>query len=73
MKEEIDKVFEENDFIILPTSTSLQWQIGQLSDDPVAAYLFDMYIILANFTGLPAISIPTGTNPEGLPFGVQIM
>ena len=73
IKEEIDKVLETNDFIILPTSTTLPWKIGELDNDPVAVYLSDMYTVLANLTGLPAISIPTGTNPDGLPFGLQVI
>jgi len=73
IKEEIDKVLEQVDFIILPTSTGLPWQIGSLSGDPVAVYLSDVYTVLANLTGLPAISIPTGTNPEGIPLGIQII
>jgi len=32
-----------------------------------------MYTVLANLTGIPAISLPSGTNSEGLPFGIQLM
>jgi aspartyl-tRNA(Asn)/glutamyl-tRNA(Gln) amidotransferase subunit A len=71
--EEMNKVLDEFDFLILPTSTSLPWKIGEMAGDPVAVYLSDMYTVLANLTGLPAISIPSGTNNEGLPFGIQLM
>ncbi len=71
--EEINKVLEECDFIILPTSTSLPWRIGEMKEDPVAVYISDMYTVLANLTGLPCISIPSGNNTDGLPFGIQIM
>ncbi len=73
IKEELDKVLEQVDFIILPTSTNLPWNIGELSGDPVVVYLSDVYTVLANLTGLPAISIPAGNNPEGIPFGIQII
>ncbi len=73
ISEEITKVLDECDFIILPTSTSFPWKIGEMSDDPVAVYLSDMYTVLANLTGIPAISIPVGTNSDGLPFGIQLM
>ena len=71
--EELNKVLDECDFLILPTSTSLPWKIEEMVGDPVAVYLSDMYTVLANLTGLPAISIPSGTNNEGLPFGIQLM
>lgn len=71
--EEVNKVLEECDFIILPTSTSLPWKIGEMAEDPVAVYLSDMYTVLANLTGLPAISVPSGNNIDGLPFGIQLM
>jgi aspartyl-tRNA(Asn)/glutamyl-tRNA(Gln) amidotransferase subunit A len=73
IKEELDKVLEEVDFIILPTSTSLPWHIGEHSDDPVVVYLSDVYTVLANLTGMPAISIPVSTNSEGIPLGIQII
>jgi len=71
--QEVNKVLDECDFIILPTSTSVPWKIGEMDEDPVAVYLSDMYTVLANLTGLPAISLPSGNNKEGLPFGIQLM
>jgi len=73
IKEEIDRILEQNDFIILPTSTNIPWHIGELSEDPVAVYLSDVFTVLANLTGLPAISIPVSNNPEGIPLGIQII
>jgi len=73
IKEEIDKVLCEYDFIILPTSTQLPWKIGEMENDPIAVYLSDMYTVLANLAGIPAISIPTGNNSDGLPLGIQLM
>ncbi len=73
IKEEMDRILEEVDFIILPTSTSLPWKIGTHSEDPVAVYLSDVYTVLANLTGLPALSIPVGTNSENIPLGIQLI
>ncbi|MEI9852391.1 MAG: amidase family protein [Sphingomonas sp.] len=28
---------------------------------------------MANFTGLPATAVPIGTDPDGLPIGVQVL
>lgn len=73
IKEEMDKVLNRVDYIILPTSTDIPWQIGELSEDPVVVYLSDVFTVLANLTGLPAISIPAGTNTDGIPLGIQII
>jgi len=36
-------------------------------------YLEDIYTVQANLCGIPAISLPLGTNSEHLPFGIQLM
>lgn len=36
-------------------------------------YLQDIFTVQANLAGTPAISLPTGTHSNGLPFGVQLM
>jgi aspartyl-tRNA(Asn)/glutamyl-tRNA(Gln) amidotransferase subunit A len=35
-------------------------------------YLQDIFTVQANLAGTPAISLPTGTQNNGLPFGVQL-
>lgn len=61
------------DFIILPTTPSTAFKIGQKHTDPIAMYLEDIYTVQANITGLPAISLPLGKHSNGLPFGVQFI
>ena len=41
-----------------PTTPFLPWQLGKTNDDPVANYLADAYTVIANITGMPALSIP---------------
>jgi aspartyl-tRNA(Asn)/glutamyl-tRNA(Gln) amidotransferase subunit A len=36
-------------------------------------YLADIYTVLANLVGVPAISLPLAKNAEGLPIGIQLM
>ncbi len=61
------------DFIILPTSPSTAFKIGEKMDDPIAMYLADIYTVMANLTGIPAISLPLFKHSNGMPFGVQLM
>jgi aspartyl-tRNA(Asn)/glutamyl-tRNA(Gln) amidotransferase subunit A len=36
-------------------------------------YLEDQFTVLANLVGFPALSIPLGTDEEGMPLGMQLM
>lgn len=66
-------IFSENDFIVLPTTPSTAFDIGSHQQDLVQMYLEDLFTVQANVTGIPAISIPNGTDENGLPIGFQIM
>jgi len=41
-------------------------------DHPVESYVEDVMTVPASLAGLPAISIPRGTDTSGMPLGVQI-
>ena len=71
--EQTMKIFEDYDFILMPSSPTAAFNIGEKIEDPVAIYLADIFTIQANMTGVPAISLPLGKLLSGLPFGIQIM
>ncbi len=73
LSDRIQQIFETYDFILMPASPMPAWKIGEKSDDPVAMYLADIYTVLANMVGVPAIALPIGETTEGLPVGVQFM
>ena len=66
-------IFNDFDFIFLPTAPSVAFRIGEKMDDPIAMYLADIYTVMANLVGIPAISLPLFTHSNGMPFGVQAM
>ncbi len=69
---ELDHAFESVDFYITPTAPTLPFKIGEKMNDPVAMYYSDVFSAPANLSGCPAIALPTGMTPEGLPTSVQI-
>ena len=66
-------VFSDYDLILMPTSPSVAFKIGEKADDPIAMYLADIYTVFANLTGVPGISLPLFKHSNGMPFGVQLM
>jgi aspartyl-tRNA(Asn)/glutamyl-tRNA(Gln) amidotransferase subunit A len=66
------EIFENFDFILLPTTPSTAFEINAVKD-PIQMYLQDIFTVHANLTGHPAISLPYGKTTENMPFGVQLM
>jgi len=66
-------ILEEYDFILAPASPTPAWDIGKMDDDPVAMYLADIFTVQANMAGIPAICLPIGNHPDGMPLGIQLM
>lgn len=73
LKEKIDKIFENYDFVITPTAPHVAFPIGNKVSDPTKMYLEDIFTVIANLTGSPAISLPMYNHSSNLPYGLQIM
>lgn len=73
IKGSFDEVFESCDFVVLPTTISDAFVIGDKLNDPMNLYLEDMFTVVANIVGVPAISIPYEKSKNGLPLGIQII
>ncbi|MFH0777959.1 MAG: Asp-tRNA(Asn)/Glu-tRNA(Gln) amidotransferase subunit GatA [Candidatus Eisenbacteria bacterium] len=61
------------DFILVPTSPSPAFRLGEKTDDPLQMYLSDVFTVGVNLAGLPAISLPAGFSEDGLPVGLQLI
>ena len=70
---EFNKIFENYDVILVPTSPTVAFCIGSKSNNPMEMYLADICTVSVNIAGLPAISIPAGVDKEGMPIGMQII
>ncbi|NLE86603.1 MAG: Asp-tRNA(Asn)/Glu-tRNA(Gln) amidotransferase subunit GatA [Myxococcales bacterium] len=81
IRQDFDRVFQDVDVLITPTSPTVAFRIGERLDDPLAMYMADVYTLPASLAGIPGISVPCGlttvqdgrdSSPE-LPIGVQLL
>ena len=73
IRTETEKVLANVDAILLPTTSTPAFKLGEKAANPVAMYMADLLTVQANLAGNPAISIPGGKTLDGLPMGVQLM
>jgi aspartyl-tRNA(Asn)/glutamyl-tRNA(Gln) amidotransferase subunit A len=72
IKQDFDRAFAQLDLIMMPTSPTPAFKVGEKIADPLQMYLTDIYTVPASLAGIPAISIPGG-QVDGLPFGLQLV
>ena len=73
IQEDFDAAFRSVQCLLMPTTPTTAFRFGEKVDDPLAMYLSDVYTVSANLAGVPAISVPRGTDRAGLPIGVQVL
>ncbi len=70
---DFNATFEHVDAILTPTTPSPAPKRGEKAD-PLSMYLLDIFTVTPNLTGMPSLSVPSGTVArEGgqLPLGIQ--
>ncbi len=73
IRQDFTDAFEGCDVLLTPTAPTPPFRLGEKLDDPLTMYLSDIFTIAVSLAGLPAVSFPTGTTPEGLPLGAQLI
>lgn len=74
VQRDLDAAFATCDALVLPTSPTTAFRLGERTDDPMAMYQCDIATIPANLAGIPAMSLPVGcSTTDGLPVGFQVM
>jgi aspartyl-tRNA(Asn)/glutamyl-tRNA(Gln) amidotransferase subunit A len=71
--DDFHRCFEACDLIAGPVAPSVAWPLGDKGDDPVAAYLADIFTLPASLAGIPGMSLPAGFGAGGMPVGLQLM
>ncbi len=71
--DDFQQCFASCDLIAGPVAPSVAWKLGAQDDDPVAAYLADIFTLPASLAGLPGMSLPAGFGEGGMPVGLQLI
>jgi aspartyl-tRNA(Asn)/glutamyl-tRNA(Gln) amidotransferase subunit A len=72
IRQDYERAFQKVDAVVMPTSPTPAFKIGERIQDPLSLYLTDVFTVSANLAGLPAFSVPCGLTPNGLPIGLQM-
>lgn len=79
MAERVRRFLEEHEFLLLPVSQVAPFPVEEEFPTAIAGVAMGSYIdwmkscSRITMTGLPAVSVPCGFTPEGLPVGLQIV
>ncbi|MGM9516583.1 Asp-tRNA(Asn)/Glu-tRNA(Gln) amidotransferase subunit GatA [Roseateles sp. DB2] len=75
--DDFQQAFQHCDVIAGPVAPSVAWKAGEGADDPVKAYLADIFTLPGSLAGLPGMSVPVGFAESGegagMPIGLQLI
>lgn len=71
--DDFQQAFAQCDLIAGPVAPTVAWKAGEGADDPVKAYLADIFTLPGSLAGLPGMSLPCGFGEGGMPVGLQLI
>lgn len=73
IRQDYADALESVDAIATPTTPTPAFKLGAKTDNPLEMYHADVFTVAVPLAGNPGLSIPTGFNQNGLPFGMQLV
>ena len=78
IKRDFEKVFEQVDCLVTPTTPTAAFKLGEKVEDPLTMYLNDIFTVTANIAGIPGLSVPCGfikpaDGDKELPVAFQVL
>lgn len=73
VQEKTEEILNEFDFILLPTSPTIPFNLNQKHKDPTVMYLQDVFTVQSNLSGHPSLSVPIFQYKEDGPVGAQLI
>ncbi|MEM8931323.1 MAG: Asp-tRNA(Asn)/Glu-tRNA(Gln) amidotransferase subunit GatA [Acidobacteriota bacterium] len=71
LRQHLDRALDTVDLLVTPTAPTAAFRLGERLDDPVALHGSDAFTAPAALAGLPALSVPSGVDDDGMPLGLQ--
>lgn len=66
-----EKLLSSYDLLLMPTSATPPFALGEKTADPIQMYLSDLLTVYANLTGHPALQVPLSFSE--VPAGIQLI
>jgi len=73
IKRDFDEAYKKVDVLLTPATPSAAFPLKSMASDPIQMYLNDIFTVTVNMAGLPAIAVPAGLAPDGLPLALQLI
>ena len=73
IRQDFDTAFKQVDLLLTPSTPAPAFGIGGVFGDSIMMQYADQFLVPANHAGLPAISLPSGLDEDGLPLSIHFI